>query len=67
MADMVSKGRGNTVRGVENYMAKLTDAQVLAIREDGRSGRELGELYGVHQTTIASIKRGKIWAHLHAA
>ena len=47
----------------------LTEAQVLAIRSQYSSGgitqKELGEIYGVRNTTIWWIVHRKTWANLH--
>lgn len=40
---------------------KLSDADVLMIRDDDRKQREIAIEYGVTQSTISSIKRGKTW------
>lgn len=46
--------------------AKLTEADVLAIREnkDNVTHRELGEIYGVNRGTITKILNGSRWKHL---
>jgi hypothetical protein len=45
-------------------IAKLTAEQVLQIRASGKSQRELGREYGVHQSTISEIILRKIWGHV---
>lgn len=69
MADMHSKGRANRPAGEANSLAKLTDAEVVAIREArarGVKGRILAEQYGVRVTHIYQVSRGR-WAHLGGA
>lgn len=44
--------------------AKLTDADVLAIRSSAFTLREDAERYGVHLSTIWRIRHYKRWAHL---
>lgn len=61
MRDMSEKGRSS--RGEKNAKAKLTEAQVRVIREDGRSHRAIAADYGVAKTTVGDIKRGRIWRH----
>ena len=51
---------GALVRG----NAKLTDAQVLAIRADRRSSRIIAAEYGVSQVSVVFIKNRKTWKHL---
>lgn len=64
--DMKARGRarGGGPPGERNGAAKLTESQVIAIRADTRPQVEVGLEYGVHQTTISAIKRGKKWAHV---
>jgi hypothetical protein len=55
-------------RGAVNVQAKLTDAAVLAIREEYASGRAtyytLAEQHGVTSSTIGLIVRGVHWCHV---
>lgn len=66
MADMTAKGR--QARGTSNARAKLTEADVLAIRSaSGITQQKLAKQYGVGQILISRIRRGKLWAHLPRA
>ena len=51
-------------RGEAHGMAKLTEAQVIAIRADTRFQREIALDYGVDNSLISLIKRRKKWAHV---
>ncbi len=51
-------------RGEKHGRAKLTEIQVLTIREDPRIYREIGLEYGVDKTLIGMIKRRQVWAHI---
>lgn len=53
-----------TPRGSQHGCSKLSEADVRAIRADGRPIAELGRLYGVHQGTISKIRCGKTWRAL---
>lgn len=57
-----------TARGMAVSLAKLTDAQVLVIRErykrGGVSQQSLANEFGVWQTTISSIICGQTWTHI---
>lgn len=55
---------GTTNRGERCGMAKLTEAQVRAIRSDTRLHRVIADEYGVRSSAISRIKNGKRWAHL---
>lgn len=60
--------KGNGDKGEKNSQAKLTDADVIAIRSaSGISQRELARMFGVHQGVIWRILKNKRWAHLTAA
>ena len=58
---------GTTACGTRNANAKLTEADVLAIRLAGNhrgATAELSRQYGVSRTIIWQIRRRKIWKHL---
>ena len=68
MQDMVRKGRyGSRVlpSGENHHNSRLTWAQVDAIRAAYEPGvvttRQLGQKYGVSNTTIKNILTGKVW------
>jgi hypothetical protein len=57
----------NYMRGERQPASKLTDADVLAIREawcDGVKGRDLAKRYSVHASLISQIVRRKAWKHV---
>jgi hypothetical protein len=54
---------GTSNRGERCVSAKLTEAQVAAIRADARLQREIAADYGVRESAISRIKTGKRWAH----
>jgi predicted XRE-type DNA-binding protein len=63
---MVKKGRNN--RGTEVNTAKLTEKQVLKIRQEYKtnnfSQRELAKKYNVQYPTIGKIVRNETWKHI---
>ena len=59
--DKVAKGRARGAMGERNTKAKLTWAQVEAIRADPRSQSTIGRAYGVTQSAVSAIKRGATW------
>lgn len=65
--DCLVKGRANfgTSTGTSNGNAKLTESEVLVIREKYASGkifqRDLGKAYGITQAQVSSITRGESW------
>ena len=64
MADMVAKGRQTL--GEKNGQAKLTEADVLAIRRLISSGDKQSAIaarFGVNPTVVSRIKLGVRWAH----
>lgn len=67
--DKVSRNRQIRLKGESHGKSKLTETQVLEIREkystlDNCSQTALGIEYGVHNTTISDIIRKKRWNHL---
>lgn len=63
LADKLVHGTHN--RGERNSGAKLTVAQVEAIRADARSGKTIAEVYGVSQSRVSAIRKGRTWAWLN--
>jgi len=66
--DMVSKGRNSLKRmtGEAHGMAKLTEADVVAIRNDQRNRRVLAKEYGVHPNTIYNVRQRIKWKSVAA-
>ena len=67
MRDCIEKGRFQylpVLKGEESPNSKLTEADVIAIRSDRRSQRELSRVYGVNKGTIACIRNRKTWRHI---
>lgn len=62
MRDMVAKRR--QLYGERNPSAKLTEEQVLEIREAVGRHADIAAQYGVERSTVGLIKRGKLWKHL---
>jgi hypothetical protein len=65
MADMVAKGR--SARGERAWMSPLTEADVLEIvrlSDTDLSQREIGERFGITQSSVAQIVHGKSWGHV---
>jgi hypothetical protein len=61
-ADMAAKGR--VQRGERASHAKLTEAQVLAIRDDPRSQVVIAAEHGIDPAQISRIKSGRAWSHV---
>lgn len=67
MQDALRKGRLSIRQGVKHHKAKLTNQQVLEIRDrqgTGASQTELGKEYGVCQAVISCIQLRKTWKHI---
>lgn len=62
-ADRNGKGRG-MMDGELNHKAKLTMAQILAIRSDTRIARIVAADYAVTRTQIEYIRKRKTWRHV---
>ena len=66
MQDMHAKGRAGDCRhlGEQHGCAKLTTAQVKAIRKSRKTQKELAQKYGVRQTNISMILSRQTWKHV---
>lgn len=61
--------RDKAMRSPRNSSLKLTPEQVVEIRHmltTGAVQREIAAQYGVDQSTVSNIKRGKYWSHMEA-
>jgi hypothetical protein len=69
MRDMVAKRRAAQHAGVDNGRARLTEADVIAIRQaraNGVTRSRLAAAYGVTPENIGAIANGKTWRHVRA-
>jgi hypothetical protein len=64
--DMRIRGRAVYTHGEKSGTARVTEQQVLVIRQDTRSMRVIAKEYCVSPTCIRNIKRGLTWAYLNA-
>ena len=62
--DAAEKGRMEGLRGERSPMAKLTERDVLSIRSDRRSHRQIAADYGISNRHVSSIKRREVWSHI---
>jgi hypothetical protein len=65
--DREAKGRGAGWRGLpppRGGGAKLTEAQVRAIRMDPRNGAVVGRAYGVGRACVSAIRTRTAWEHV---
>jgi len=64
MQDMMIRGRN--AKGSIIGLSKLTEEQVVEIRnlKGSMYNREIGDKYGVDQSTISRILAGKMWKHV---
>lgn len=63
-ADMARKGRSRDQNGSKHNMAKITEADVIAIRSDTRLQRIIAKDYGITQPAVGLIKRRQRWKHV---
>lgn len=64
VADKMEKGRHACPRGQGHALAKLTEPNVLAIRQSEESGQATAARFGVSTTTISQIRTRKVWKHI---
>jgi hypothetical protein len=62
--DMVRKGRSPDRRGERHPNAKLSNKDVVEIREARGTFKSIGKRYGVTRQMIALIKKRKSWSHV---
>jgi DNA-binding CsgD family transcriptional regulator len=56
--------RDRQPRGERNGQSKLTEEEVLDIRESTKPSAELADRYGVNSSTIRMIRTYATWTHL---
>jgi hypothetical protein len=61
---MVRKGRHADKSGEKSNFAKLTEADVKAIRSDPRPHSIVAKDYGIHQPAVSRIKNRTRWTHI---
>ncbi len=64
--DMVDKGRQVAPRpaGESHGESKLTDSAVREIRSSPLTGRALAAQFGVSESAVSLVRRGKSWTHV---
>jgi hypothetical protein len=63
--DMWDRGLGPM--GSRNGHAKLTEMDVVNLRESDLPGNFLAKLFGVSQATISEARNGRLWKHVGGA
>jgi hypothetical protein len=63
-SDRADKGRSAPVRGESNPRAKLTEEDVIYIRQSSDTCVSLGDHFGVDQSLISRIRLRKCWRHI---
>ena len=62
--DRAARNLKSWKRGSEHGRAKLTESDVLHIRQSGENNCELGRRFGVSHVTIHGIRHRRIWRHI---
>nr|WP_155997857.1 hypothetical protein [Ochrobactrum sp. UNC390CL2Tsu3S39] len=62
LADTVIHGTHR--RGERSNLSKLTEAEVFEIKYSTANQRQTAAQYGIDQSTVSDIRRGKSWAWL---
>ena len=63
--DKVSKGRQYHPIGEIHGRAKVTEDQVMKIREiTGKFQREIAEMFGIDRSQVSDIRNNRTWKHL---
>lgn len=60
------KGRssGGANNGQDNPMSKLTEEEILWIRQLGGPQRKIARCFGIAQQTVSKIRSSKTWGHI---
>lgn len=64
LADMYAKGRNYHARGSASGKSVINEQQALAIYHDPRPQMTIAREYGIGQTTVCDIKKGRCWSHV---
>lgn len=62
--DMFTKNRANKAKGVTNGTSKLTEAEVLQIRNSIEKYSILSKKFNVSKALICLVKQRKLWKHI---
>ena len=61
----MEKGRRNSVRGSKHGHAKLTETEILKIRNmAGQLHKDIAAQFGVSRATIGDVLTRKLWTHI---
>lgn len=50
--------------GRAHGMVRLTETEIIEIRQSELGARKLARQYGMHRTTMSKIRSKKLWAHI---
>ena len=64
MLDKKERNRCNSPKGIKQSASKLSEIQVVSIRKEEGSYRELAKKYNVSFRTIGDIKKRILWKHI---
>ncbi len=62
--DCKTKGRLNRARGEKQGLAKLTENQIIAIRQSIKNLGLTALEYGISRSTVSAIRNKKTWKHV---
>lgn len=64
MRDMAEKGRMPSRKGADSPSAKVTEAQVIEIRNNGEPAHHIARRLGLTLQGIQAIRKRKTWKHI---
>jgi hypothetical protein len=62
--DREKKNRNNHFFGEHSPTCRLTEKDVVDIRQSNKSSRELARIYGVNKSSVQAIKNRETWKHV---
>ena len=64
ISDRDRKGRTAQLKGELNGRSKLTEKDVVFIRESSLAQAQLAAIFGVNRSVVSKVKSRKLWAHM---
>ncbi len=62
MQDMVM--HGTSTRGEKNHHAKITEQQVIEIKQSPLNNKQIAAQYGITHSLVSLIRLGRAWSHV---
>jgi len=64
MKDMIKKNRSGNTKGSKNGNSKLSEGDILEIRQSEEYSFVLAKKYSISPTQVCNIRKRKVWKHI---